>query len=49
MKTYYTIRLKKCGTVHVCYKKEIKGVAFYVAPNHFHKWKCTSDKLEILN
>lgn len=41
---YYTIKLKKCGTIHICY---IKG-DYYVAPNHFHKWKIKSDKIELL-
>ena len=44
----FTIKLKKCGTFHICYKKEINGVYYYVAPNHFNKWKVSSDKIELI-
>ena len=47
-KKYYTIKLKKCGTIHICYMKEIKGIMYYVAPNHFHKWKVNSKNIEVL-
>lgn len=49
MKTYYTIKLKTCGTVHICYKKQINGEMYYVASNHFNKWKCTNSKIQLLN
>ena len=45
---YYTIKLKKCGTFHICYKKTINGVDYYVAPNHFNKWKVNSNKIELI-
>lgn len=45
---YYTIKLKKCGTIHICYLKEIKGAMYYVAPNHFNKWKTTNKNIEVL-
>lgn len=48
MKTLFTIKLKKCGTVHICYKKIINGEMYYVAPNHFNKWKCSNKKIELL-
>lgn len=44
----YTIKLKTCGTIHTCYKKIIKDVAYFVAPNHFNKWKVTNKNIEVL-